>query len=133
MKFNPRQMLKGRGLIWTIVAAVAIGGGYYLFIDRIPQRAAATTFKKKTDAAPTAPTARRDVAANPKAKPLPATNPAAKSAAATATSSTPRSPATKPAQARATRPPDPLGPVFTDASHGFQIRFPAGWAIRTFP
>src|SRR2546421_9317 len=74
MKFNPGQLLKGRGLIWTIVAVAAIGGGYYLFIDRTPQRAAATTFKKKTDAAPTAPTARRDVAANPKAKPLPATS-----------------------------------------------------------
>ena len=134
MKFNPRQLLKGRGLIWTIVAVVAVGGGYYLFTDRTPQRAVATTFKKKTDdAVANTPTARRDVAANTKAKPLPATNPAPKSPAARTTSSTPRPPATKPAQQRAPQPSDPLGPVFTDAVHGFQMRFPAGWAIRSFP
>ena len=104
------------------------------------QSAARTQLASKSKPASTPKAAA--LAAKPRESVKPASAPApvasAKPTAATPAAPAPVAAAAAPTTARVaarratTGPVDPLGPLYMDETNGFSIRFPAGWALRTF-
>jgi len=106
-----------RALAGIAIAVLALAGGGYYFYNHSPDSAAASMVRKP-DLIKAAPLIRHNGAATT----LP-------SAIAT--------PATQPAAAQETvvidqTEIDQLGPAYIDVANGFSVRFPDGWAIRTF-
>jgi hypothetical protein len=113
------KLRSGRGLAGLAIAGVILAGGWYFFIEQTPQTSqamlqipAAKTAVKKLPTATTKPRAGG-------AQPMPTTRPVVSALAQ----------APKIIREEIA---DPLGGEYIDAANGFSIRFPDGWAVRTF-
>ncbi len=103
-----------RALAGIAIGVLALAGGGYYFCNHAPDSAAASMFTKPLSAKPAALLKR-----NAAATTLPVT------------------PTTQPAAVQNTlvidqTVIDQLGPAYVDVAHGFSVRFPDGWSIRTF-
>lgn len=120
--------LKSRRGIAAIVLLAALGGGGWYYFMPGPQSASGQSanamYMPKSGAKSTTPIRKGGAgpASKPSAVPLPATQPSAQSLST-----------------KITKPviivehiADVLGAQYIDAEHGFEIRLPLSWAVRTF-
>jgi hypothetical protein len=110
-----------RGIIALAVMLLALGGGWYYFTEHSPQSAIAMNpaMTAPKGAAPL----RKGTASTTSARVVTA-------APATMPAPIPRPPA--PTRMIIEQVADPLGATYVDDEHGFTLRLPAAWSIRTF-